>query len=51
MFKRMWQMVALLSMSALLLSSGCGIFGNGFWAKLFDWQKISQAVLMDSLFD
>jgi len=44
MFKRMWQAIVLLSMSTLLLSSGC-------LGTLFDWQKISQAVIMDSIFD
>lgn len=44
MFKRMWQLVALLSMSTLLLSSGC-------LGTLFDWQKISQAVIVDAIFD
>lgn len=45
MFKRMWRLVALLSMSTLLLGGGCG------WGTLFDWQKITQAILMDALFD
>jgi hypothetical protein len=44
MFKRMWRVIALLSMSSLLLSSGC-------WGTLFDWQKISQAAIMADLFD
>lgn len=48
MFKRMWQLVALASMS-LLLSGGCGI--SGLWGTLFDWQKIQQAAVVASIFD
>jgi hypothetical protein len=48
MFKRMWQLLALLSMG-LLLGGGCGF--DGLWHSLFNWQKISQAVIMDSIFD
>lgn len=43
MFKRIWRLTALLSMSALLLSNGC-------ISTLFDWKKIQQAVIVDNLF-